>query len=165
MLKALTPVLVAVLLIAGCGGDDEKAEGGGGSAAATPTATPDPETAARETFVAYNEAFVARDWQAACGYMAPETIDKLRANVEKLARNVPEDCPRIMRMLITRTEQDPKTKGILFEIARTSKVKRVVVRGDSATVDWSAKREGQTVSVTNQMRRIDGEWKLVDVSN
>ena len=50
-------------------------------------------------------------------------------------------------------------------VADTARIQAVTVDGDSATITWSAEVAGQRPTVTNTMRRIDGQWRLVDTSN
>jgi phage-related baseplate assembly protein len=57
----------------------------------------------------------------------------------------------------------PDAGALLDQIAATTEVQRVIVGGDTATITWSAETNGRRVPVTSTMRRVDGEWKLVDV--
>ena len=47
----------------------------------------------------------------------------------------------------------------------SAKIDRVEIKGDNASIDWSATVGGKKTSITQSARRIDEEWKLVDVTN
>ena len=107
-MKLLAPVLLVCLAFAGCGGDDKK------PAAATPAATQAATEAPTEAsssgsgdeaevtsmFNAYLKSLVDRDWDAACSHLAPETTEKLKANIKQLGvTNVPDECADLMKQL------------------------------------------------------------------
>jgi hypothetical protein len=37
------------------------------------------------------------------------------------------------------------------------------VDGDTATISWSAEAQGQRRTVQSDLRRIDGEWRLLEL--
>jgi hypothetical protein len=162
-MRLLLPLLIAGLL-AGCGG-------GGGDEAATSTpaakqSAADAEGEIRETFEAYNKALAGRDYDGACDQLSPETVTKLRANLVKAGlKDAPEDCPGLLKAIYTATDQDPTQKKTLDEVATSAKIDKVTITGDTAVIDWNATVQGKNTKVTQAARRIDGEWKLVDVTN
>jgi hypothetical protein len=155
-------VLLMAGLLAGCGG-------GGGEETATPPAkqsASDAEAEIRETFEAYNTALAERDFDGACDRLSPETVTKLRANVVKAGlKDAPEDCPGLLEAIYSATDRDPTQKKTLDEVAKSAKIDKVTVTGDTAVIDWNATVQGKNTQVTQSARRIDGEWKLVDVTN
>ena len=55
---------------------------------------------------------------------------------------------------------------MLEELYDTAEVDSIKVSGeDSATIDWHATVQGKETPVSQSARKIDGEWKLVDVTN
>jgi hypothetical protein len=155
-------LLITAALLAGCGG-------GGGDEPAKPAATEsaaDAESGVRESFVAYNSALANRDYDGACERLAPETVTKLRANVVKAGlKDAPDDCAGLLEAIYTATDQDATQKKTLDEVVNTAEIDKVTVTGDSAIIDWNATVQGKKTQVSQSARRIDGEWKLVDVTN
>ncbi len=155
------PALLIAGLLAGCGG--------GADEAATPVATQsaaDAETEVRAAFDGYNAALLERDFSGACEHLSPETTTKLQAKVKEAGMsNAPEECELLLGAIYQATDQDPKRKKLLDEVAKTAKVNGVVVTGDEAVIDWTATLQGEKTPVSQTARRIEGEWKLVDVTN
>jgi hypothetical protein len=176
-MKLMPLVLVLCLALFACGGDDEPAEP---AATSTPTAAATEATAApeeakggdaggeeevREMFTDYTKALGERDWDEACEHLAPETTDKLKANIAQLGlTDAPGDCVGLMGALYAQIDKDPTAKKTIDDITQTAKVSSVKVDGDTATVSWSAKVNGTDTPVTQTARIIDGEWKLIDVN-
>jgi hypothetical protein len=161
-MRSLLALLIAAALLGGCGGGD-------GDEAATPAAkqsAADAESEIRETFEAYNTALAGRDYDSACDRLSPETVTKLRANVVKAGlKDAPEDCPGLLEAIYSATDQDPTQKKTLDEVAKSAEIDKITVDGDTAVIDWNATVQGKKTQVTQTARRIDGEWKLVDVTN
>ncbi len=157
----LIPVLLIAGLLAGCGGGAEEV--------ATPVATQsdaDAKAEVRAAFDAYNAALLERDFPGACEHLAPETTAKLQAKVKEAGMsNAPEECELLLGAIYQSTDQDPKRKKLLDEVAKTAKVNDITVAGDTAVIDWTATLQGEKTPVTQSARRIDGEWMLVDVTN
>ena len=151
-MKMILCALLAAGLLAGCGGSDEKEPAAQSTPAKTEApaetqAPDDAEAEIRETFDSYNDALADRDFDKACEGLAPETTAKLRENVKKLGvTDPPEDCGEL-----------------LSKVYET--IDKVTVTGDTAKIDWSATANGQKTPISQTARRIDGEWKLVDVTN
>jgi hypothetical protein len=164
----ILPVLLLALVLAACGSDDDS-ERGEPAARETPTATQAPadaEADIREVFDDYNDALAERDWADACEQLAPETTDKLRQNAGTLGlKDLPEDCAGLLGTVYETADKDPQQKALLREIVKSAKVDSVKVDGDTATINWSATVQGQNTPISQTARRIDGEWKLVDVTN
>ena len=155
-------LLITAALLAGCGGgDDDKPA----KPAATESAA-DAEAGVRDAFVTYNSALANRDYDGACERLAPETVTKLRSNVVKAGlKDAPKDCAGLLEAIYTATDQDATQKKTLDEVVNTAEIDKVTVTGDNAVIDWSATVQGKKTQVTQSARRIDGEWKLIDVTN
>ena len=172
-MKMILCALLAAGLLAGCGGSDDDEPAAQNTPAPAKTEAPaetqapdDAEADIRATFGGYNDALVERDFDAACAQLAPETTAKLRQNVTTLGiTDPPEDCPALLDLIYDTVDKDPQQKALLQEIATTAEIDSVEVEGDTATINWSAKAAGQKTSISQTARRIDGEWKLVDVTN
>ncbi len=57
----------------------------------------------------------------------------------------------------------PQVASVVKGIAATIAVSDVAISGDTATLTWSAKVAGQTPTVKSQLRRIAGQWRVVDI--
>lgn len=165
----ILPVLLIAALLAACGGSDTDDERNEPTARETPAATQAPKDAEddiREVFADYNEALAERDWADACEQLAPETTQKLRQNAGTLGlKDLPDDCAGLLGTVYETADKDPQQKELLNEIVKSAKVDSVDVQGDTATINWSATVQGQSTPISQTARRIDGEWKLVDVTN
>ena len=143
--------LVTLAAVAGCGSaaPSDRSTASGNS----PTAT----------FNAYNRALLRRDFKTACGTLAPETSTTLIENIEARFGDV-ASCEEAFRVIYDKVE-GTRPGTTLDEISRNAKVVRVRTSGDGATVTWSTRAAGKRLTWKNAMRRVDGEWKLVDVSS
>lgn len=163
----LASALLVTALLAGCGGDDDPEREP--AARETPVATQsaaEAEADIRETFDDYNKALADRSWADACEELAPETTQKLRQNASTLGlKDLPEDCAGLLGTVYETADKDPQQRKVLGEIVDTAKVDSVDVKGETATINWSAKVNGQDMPISQTARRIDGKWKLVDVTN
>lgn len=170
-MKMILCALLAAGLLAGCGGSDEEEP----AAQSTPAKTEEPaekqdpadaEADIRETFDSYNEVLADRDFDKACDGLSPETTAKLRENVKKLGvTEPPEDCGDLLSKVYETIDKDPAQKKLIDEIAKSAEIDKITVTGDTAKIDWSAMANGQKTPISQTARRIDGEWKLVDVTN
>ena len=116
-------------------------------------------------FTEYTEALGKRDWDEACTHLAPETTEKLQANIKQLGvTDPPSECTELMDMLYTQIDKDPTAKKTIDDITKTAKIKDVRSRASNATLSWSAQVNGTDTPVTQTARIIDGEWKLIDVN-
>jgi len=133
------------------------------SAPVTPVTAPAPgdgsaaDRAAVETvFRTYLRAVANGDFTTACGLNAPETNQRL---LDELARRgTPE--PTCERAIETLYAGAGVAQGAAT-IANTLTVARVDVDGDAATVAWSVEVSGRRPLVTNALRRVDGQWRLL----
>jgi hypothetical protein len=161
-MRLLLALLVAAALLGGCGGGDDDDT----AAPAKTQSAGDAEADVRETFQDYNDALAERDYDDACDQLAPETVTKLRANVVKAGlADAPENCSGLLKAIYTATDKDPTQKKTLDEVAKSAKIDKVTITGDNAVIDWNATVGGKTTKVTQTARRIEGEWKLIDVTN
>jgi hypothetical protein len=120
----------------------------------------------RETFEAYNAALAQREFGGACARPAPETTAKLRENVvEAGLKDAPEDCSGLPDAIYTATDQDPPQKKTLDEVVKTARIDSIRITGDKAVINWSATVQGNKTAIAQSARRVDGEWKLIDVTN
>src|SRR4051795_1267054 len=102
-MKLTSLALVVGLVLAGCGGDPKPAQ--------TPEQA---EAAIRTVFSKYNAALAKRDFKTSCGYLAPETTEKLRANVKKLGyKNPPDKCPDLLEAVYTVVDSQPDQKSMI----------------------------------------------------
>src|SRR4051794_15515093 len=153
--------LLFCVALAGCGGGKDEP-----AATATATAAADLEAQVRQVFNAYNAALAAEDWRKSCSYLAPETAIKLRASVRKLGYTaVPKDCPRLLAATYRAIESRPGQKDLIQTVLKTAKIDGVDVTGDRAVIDWHADFAGTQRPVQQSARKIDGEWKLIDVTS
>lgn len=170
-MKKILCALLAAGLLAGCGGSDEDEPAAQSTPAKTEApaetqAPDDAEAEIRETFDSYNDALADRDFDTACDGLAPETTAKLRENVKKLGvTDPPEDCGELLETVYETIDKDPAQKKLIDEIARSAEIDKITVTGEEAKIDWSAMANGQKTPISQTARRIDGEWKLVDVTN
>jgi hypothetical protein len=144
------------------------AAGPSGTAAAgpsgvAPVTSPAPGTgsvadrAAVETvFRTYLRAVADGDFATACALNAPETNQRL---LDELARRgtPATTCEEAIARLYAGSgvAQGAET------IANTLAVRSVDVTGDAATVAWSVEVSGRRPVVTNMLRRVDGQWRLL----
>src|ERR1700742_2781019 len=161
-----TPLLLIGILLVGCGG------GGGEEASPSPKATAaapkaaDAEGQIRDAFTSYNAALLDRDFDKACSYLAPETTDKLHENVQKLnLPNTPDDCAGLLDVLYEQIDKVPDQKKLVEDVLTSAKLDKVKVTGQKATLDWHATVSGNKQAISQTARIVDGEWKLVDVTN
>ena len=93
-------------------------------------------------FTDYTKALGERDWDEACEHLAPETTDKLKANVAQLGlTDAPDDCVGLMGALYAQIDKDPTAKKTIDDITQTAKISAVKVDGD--TRHRQLEREGQ----------------------
>jgi hypothetical protein len=129
----------------------------------TPVTAPAPgngpaaDRAAVETvFRTYLRAVADGDFATACGLNAPETNQRL---LDELARRG-SPAPTCEQAIATLYAGAGVAQGAAT-IADTLSVQRVDVDGDAATVAWSVEVSGRRPVVTNALRRVDGQWRLL----
>ncbi len=163
--------IVSALVAAGVVLSACTAATGGNPAAAPPSAAPSAtqpggvtatgeEGAVETTFRSYYQALLARDFTTACALNAPETNAKLIENLAAQGTRTASCEEALTKIYGTSGAAD-----IADAVANTAQIQAVTVDGDTATITWSAEVAGQRPTVTNTMRRIDGQWRLVDTSN
>jgi hypothetical protein len=130
---------------------------------ATPVTSPAPgngsadDRAAAETaFRTYLRAVADGDFATACSLNAPETNQRL---LDELARRG-TPAPTCEQAIAALYAGSGVAEGAAT-IANTLSVQRVDVDGDSATVAWSVEVSGRRPVVTNALRRVDGQWRLL----
>jgi len=115
------------------------------------------ERAAVETvFRTYLRAVADGDFATACALNAPETNQRL---LDELARRG-TPAPTCETAIATLYAGSGVAQGAAT-IADTLSVERVDVDGDAATVAWSVEVTGRRPVVTNALRRVDGQWRLL----
>jgi hypothetical protein len=127
--------LVAVLLLAGCGGGEE----GDGA--------PDPERV-ESAVTDYAHAFGAGDGDAACALLTPEARDEFTTRVASLVGT--RDCAAAVEKL--QAVAGPNITGPFAEAT----VEGVEVDGDSARARLLAGAASEEVT----LERRDGDWLL-----
>jgi hypothetical protein len=161
-------VAALVLVLSGCSSD---AEGDGATAEAPPPASAAPTTAApggdpsgREAavetvFRSYYEALLARDFATACALNAPETNQALLQNLAAQGGQA-ATCEEALSQIYAA----PEAAALADGVASTAEIQDVTVEGETATVTWSAQVGEQRRTVTNELRLIDGQWRLLDTA-
>lgn len=149
---AATLALLAALA-AGCGGDDD----------APPPVPVDPavEREVRAVFDDYTRAMAAGDHAAACGHLAPRSVEALRVEAREFGLSARE-CPALLDA--RRARAGEAGREVLEEIARTVRVDGVFEApeaDDAVSIAWVAEIEGTETPVQQFAERVDGEWKLV----
>jgi hypothetical protein len=130
-------------------------------AVAAPGAGPAADRVAAETvFRTYLRAVADGDFATACSLNAPETNQRL---LDELARRgtPASGCEQAIATLYAGAGV---AEGAAT-IADSLQVQRVDVTGDAATVAWSVEVSGQRPLVTNALRRVDGQWRLLPTPN
>lgn len=135
---------------------------GAASGAADPTPLPGegavgPEEAAVETALrAYQGAIAVRDFPIACTLNAPETSEQLVALVQAQGAQI-ATCEEAFTVVF----DQPGAIEVAAESAATTTVQDVTIEGENATIRWTSQVQGQPSTVTNTLRAIDGQWRLV----
>jgi hypothetical protein len=168
------PLLFVVFVLVGCGGGDDKPEAKSTPPAqatsaptqeATAAAGSDAAQAVTDMFDDYRAALIARDWDRACGHLAPETTQKLQENIKSLGvTDPPSECTELMGTLYETIDKDPTAKKTIDDVTKSAKVKEIKVDGEQASISWSAQVNGVETPITQTARIIDGTWKLIDVN-
>jgi hypothetical protein len=115
------------------------------------------DRAAVETvFRTYLRAVADRDFTTACALNAPETNQRL---FDELARRG-TPAATCEDAIATLYSGSGVAQGAAT-IADTLEVRGVDVDGDAATVSWSVEVSGRRPVVTNALRRVDGQWRLL----
>jgi predicted lipid-binding transport protein (Tim44 family) len=129
----------------------------------TPVTAPAPgngsteDRAAAETvFRTYLRAVADGEFATACTLNAPETNQRL---LDELARRG-TPAPTCEAAIATLYAGSGVAQGAAT-IADTLSVERVDVDGDAATVAWSVEVAGKRPVITNALRRVDGQWRLL----
>jgi len=175
-MKITPALLICAVSLVGCGG------GGDSDSASTSTSTPqatatasataaatkaaDAEGRIRDVFAGYNAALLDRDFEKACGYLAPETTKRLHDNVATLKLpKTPDDCAGLLDVLYEQIDKVPDQTKLVEVIVKSAEIDDVKVTGKKATLNWHATVNGKAQPITQTARVVDGEWKLVDVTN
>lgn len=150
MTAVVGAVAVIALTVAGCGGasvDPALAEGTAADQAAVET-----------VFHSYHQALLARDFATACGLNSAEASADLVRNVNAQGSRV-DSCEQAL----TTVYGPPATAAVADGVSTSAQVQRIQVIGDTATISWTFDNQGHPESVDTGLRRIDGQWRLLDV--
>jgi hypothetical protein len=112
--------------------------------------------AAETVFRTYLHAVADGAFATACALNAPETNQRL---IDELARRG-TPAPTCEAAIATLYAGSGVAQGAAT-IADTLSVERVDVDGDAATVAWSVEVAGRRPVITNALRRVDGQWRLL----
>jgi Domain of unknown function (DUF4440) len=112
--------------------------------------------AAETVFRTYLRAVADGDFATACALNAPETNQRLIDELTKRGTPV-STCEQAIAALYAGSGVAQGAASI----ADTLSVERVDVDGDAATVSWSVEVSGRRPVVTNALRRVDGQWRLL----
>ena len=126
------------------------------TAPAAGTGSVEDRAAAETVFRTYLRAVADGDFGTACTLNAPETNQRL---LDELARRG-TPAPSCETAIATLYAGSGVAQGAAT-IADTLRVERVDVDGDAATVAWSVEVSSRRPVVTNALRRIDGQWRLL----
>ncbi len=118
--------------------------------------TAEDRAAVETVFRTYLRAVADGDFATACALNAPETNQRL---LDELARRGTR-APSCEAAIATLYAGSGVAQGAAT-IADTLSVERVDVDGDAATVAWSVEVSGRRPVVTNALRRVDGQWRLL----
>jgi predicted lipid-binding transport protein (Tim44 family) len=118
--------------------------------------TTEDRAAVETVFRTYLRAVADGDFATACALNAPETNQRL---LDELARRG-TPAPTCETAIATLYAGSGVAQGAAT-IADTLSVERVDVDGDAATVAWSVEVSGRRPVVTNALRRVDGQWRLL----
>jgi len=126
------------------------------TAPAAGTGSVEDRAAAETVFRTYLRAVADGDFATACTLNAPETNQRL---LDELARRG-TPAPSCETAIATLYAGSGVAQGAAT-IADTLRVERVDVDGDTATVAWSVEVSSRRPVITNALRRIDGQWRLL----
>ncbi len=122
-------------------------------------ATTADEAAVESTFLDYYQALVARDFVKACSHKAPESKTKLIDSVRSGGQTV-GTCEEAFTAIYA----IPGSGERADRIGKTTKVEAVTVKDDAASVKWSIEAGGKQQIVNTGLRRLDGQWLLLDAT-
>jgi len=118
------------------------------------------EAAVETVFRSYHQALLARDFATACALNAPETNKKLIERVVAQGAQV-RTCEEALAAVYTL----PQAGRVADGVGRTVQVQDISVDGDDATISWTFEQaQGPRLPVDTGLRRIDGQWRLLDTS-
>jgi hypothetical protein len=126
------------------------------TAPASGTGSVEDRAAAETVFRTYLRAVADGDFATACSLNAPETNQRLLDELARTGTPAPT-CEAAIAALYAGSGVAQGAAAI----ADTLAVERVDVDGDAATVAWSVEVAGRRPVVTNALRRIDGQWRLL----
>jgi hypothetical protein len=164
---AATAVSAALTACAG-GGPAAPASTPGGPASASASAPftaagfapTGPQVDVLTALVTYDKALVAKDYPAACRLMSLEAVASILAALK--AQNLSATtCEEGFTAVFGSPEAGPGDD----ELVTSLQVSSIAITGDTATVAWSANKQGQRTSTTSRLRRVDGGWKLLPVDS
>lgn len=124
-------------------------------APAAGTATGTEEGAVESAFRGYYQALQAKDYPAACARQSPEITNGMIASLQQQGVTA-GTCEEAISSIYA----IPGAAATVDKITSSTEIQGVAVQGDSATVTWSADRNGQRKTVSTGMRRTDGRWRL-----
>ncbi|WP_300013599.1 hypothetical protein [Pseudonocardia sp.] len=160
VIRTLLTAATLVVVLASCGGTAPTTSDGPTSA---PTGGPDgvagtDRAAVEAAFTDYNQALADRDFVTACALNAPESVQTLLTGVEQALNQRPADCVEAFEIVYA----TPGAAELADGTTTSAAIQDIAVTGDTATITWSADVEGERPTVTSDLRRIDGNWRLVD---
>jgi hypothetical protein len=123
-------VLVAGLLVAGCGSSSKSSDNGSDAAAV------------KQTVVDYAKALESSDTAKACSLISAAQKKKIEAAGK---------CEDVVAQGIKATGTDPY---------KNAQVGNATVSGSSADVSWTVSVKGRSLTVKQHMVKEGGQWKL-----
>lgn len=150
MTAGLGAAAVVALTVVGCGGAPVDPDLTDGTAA---------DKAAVETvFHSYHQALLARDFATACGLNSAEASADLMRHVRAQGGRA-DSCEQAL----TTVYGSPAAAAVADGVSTSAQVRQVQVIGDTATISWTFDNQGNPEPVDTGLRRIDGQWRLLDV--
>lgn len=114
-------------------------------------------TAVENVFHNHNQALLSRDFATACSLDAPATNTALEKRAASGGGAATTSCPEALSKIYA----IPGAATVADGIAKSAKIDNVKVNGDTATVTWTVSSNGRQSTTTTDMRRVDGQWRVL----
>lgn len=127
------------------------------SAVPTVASPADEEAAVRETYDAYNQSLIQRDFATTCAILTDEAAQQISTAIAQNGGPANLTCEKSFETIYGNAEAAAQ----LDEAAKSLKITDVTVTGDKAVVTYGGSVGGQTVSdLKSPLMKIDGKWRV-----